>query len=142
MDWRAAFEAFRPHRPTHVESVDEGVSTAPFRRQDVAEIAYLAAGEGDGPPWIAVVRLTDGRWAYVSYTVQITGDIYHTFVVGASKERLWRWALTDEDRDRFTPQMTRDDRERELVDLDQMLESTDPEARAWAEARMRRLWNE
>ena len=125
------------HRFDHV--LDPGLPTTPVRMEDVVEIAHRAAGKDDGPPWIVVVRLTDGRWAYISYTVQITGDVFWTFAIAATKQRLWWWALTDDDRERFTSQLTLEEREEELVQIDELLESPDRASRALGESRMLQL---
>lgn len=112
------------------------VSRAVMRRSDVVEVAHVANGRNDGPPWLAVVRLADARWVYMSFTSQITGDVFWTIVVAPSKARLWWWALTDDDRERLGPQLTAEEREEELVQIDELLESPDPDVRARGEARM------
>jgi hypothetical protein len=135
--WQGAFLPW-PGAPFEVEVLDDGLPATRVRLEDVVEIAYHAAGRGDGPPWIAVVRVSDGRWAYISHTVQITGELYWTQVVARSKERLWWGALTEDDRARFTPQMTGEEREAEDVALDEMLESQDPDERERAMERV--MW--
>jgi hypothetical protein len=118
-----------------IEALDPGMSTARFEQEDVVEVAWMAEGCGDGPPTIAIFRLADGRWLYVSFLVQITGDLFWTYRV-ATRERLWFWACTDDDRERLTSQLTRDELDTELVALDSMLESGDANAAAVAERRM------
>jgi hypothetical protein len=119
-----------------VTVLDPGVSDVIMQRRDVAEVLFALDGHSDGPSWIAVVRLADGRWVYMSYTVQITGDVFWEVVVAASKQRLWWWAMTDEDRERVTAVMTPEQLDEELVEIDELLESHDPAARAKGEQRM------
>jgi hypothetical protein len=131
---------FAPDLPSdarvEIEALDPGVSTAPFEQEDVVELAWMVEGRGDGPPTIAIFRLADRRWVYVSFLVQITGDLIWTYRVAATRERLWFWACTDDDRERFTARLTPDELDTELVALDAMLESGDAHAAAVAERRM------
>jgi len=118
-------------------SVYDGVDPTPPTLEDVEAIFGHSLGEGDGDPWIALVRLRDGRWCYLCYTVQITGDVWWEVSLAATRERLWWAACTDEDRARFTRQLTRGALEAELVEIDALLESADPAERALGERRMR-----
>jgi hypothetical protein len=131
---------FAPDLPSdaHVDiaAIDPGLSLEPFDHDDIVELAWLAEGRGDGPASLAIVRLADGRWIYVSHLVQITGDLYWTYRVAATRERLWFWACTDDDRARLTAELTGDELDAELVALDGMLESGDANAVAIAERRM------
>jgi hypothetical protein len=121
----------------HESALDDGIATTPFAAADVVDIAWLDAGSPDGPPWIAIVQLADGRWVYTSYTVEITGDVRWTYVFAASHDRLWFWACTDDDRERFWKQLTPEQRDDELVCLDLMLDSPHERVRWVAERRMR-----
>jgi hypothetical protein len=129
---------FDPRLPSDanvdIQALDRGVSTAPFELEQIVEVAWLAEGRGDGPASLAVVRLADGRWIYVSHLVEITGDLYWTYRFATTRERLWFWACTDDDRARLATQLTRDELDAELVALDAMLDSGD--AMALAERRM------
>jgi hypothetical protein len=119
-----------------IEAIDPGVSTEPFELGEIVELACLAEGRGDGPASLAIARLADGRWIYASHLVEITGDLYWTYRFAATRERLWFWACTDDDRARLTAQLTSDELDAELVALDAMLESGDVSAVALAERRM------
>lgn len=117
--------------------VFDDVDPTPPTLADVEAIVGHQTGAGDRDPWIALVRLRDGRWAYVSYTVQITGEVWWEVALAATRERLWWWACTDDDRARFTRQLTPGALEAELVEIDALLESADPAERALGERRMR-----
>jgi hypothetical protein len=134
-DWEFTF-AWILRRPPDVVGGD--VAITPVTRADVTEIAYVADGHGDGPPWIFLGRVADGRWLYVWYLLQITGEMIGSWSVAARKDQLWWSALTEYDRQRFTAQMSPSEREAEVVDLDQLLESRDPAMRELAEKRV--LW--
>lgn len=121
--------------PLEVSAV-EGVSDAPPRVEDMVEVACHSLGRGDGPSWIALAKLRDGRWCYVSYSLAITGDIIYTAVLAATKHRLWWYACSDDDRERFTRQLTGEQLDEELVQIDELLESEDPARRALGEKRM------
>lgn len=105
--------------------------------QDVHEIVYRADGKGDGPSWFVVGRLIDGRWLYAQYLSEITGDNYSVLIVARSLESLWWGALTEDERDRVTAQMTREQVDEELVRLDQVLELGDHNASARASRRVK-----
>lgn len=44
-----------------------------FVRADIAYVVRADEGENDGPHWIAVMRLRDGRWAFLSAGCDFTG---------------------------------------------------------------------
>jgi hypothetical protein len=46
---------------------------SPFSRSDVIEILAAEDGENDGPDWVGVFRLRDGRYASVSAGCDYTG---------------------------------------------------------------------
>jgi len=117
-------------------ALDAGVSTAPFGAGNVVAIAALATGASDGPPWLAIVGLSDGRWVYVRHEFQATGDVLWTYRFAATRDRLWFWACTDDDRERLTLSLSRIERDEELVALDAMLDSGGPAEVALAERRM------
>ena len=116
----------------------DAISTARFRGADIAELAWYVEGKPDGAPWIAIFRIADGRWVYFSYTLQITGDIYFTYVFSTDRGRLWWWACTDDDRDRLSTKFSDDDHADEMVQLDIMLQSDDDQLRRMGEWRMSR----
>lgn len=49
------------------------VSTKPFDREDVAEIAALSKGENDGNEWLICGTLTDGRVFFLAAGCDYTG---------------------------------------------------------------------
>lgn len=77
-DWKEAFgyagesEAYGGGVPSEAVA-GMGVSTAPFARVDVAEVLATAEGENDGPNWLCVGRLNDGRWFALNAGCDYTG---------------------------------------------------------------------
>ncbi len=57
------------------EAVPPGVimDTTPPYRSDVAEIIATDDGENDGPPWVGLFLLTDGRYLAVEAGCDYTG---------------------------------------------------------------------
>lgn len=45
----------------------------PFERRDVKRVIAAAEGENDGPNWIALMELWDGRFAYLEGGCDYTG---------------------------------------------------------------------
>jgi hypothetical protein len=125
-----------PESRLDAEALDADVPTDAFATSDVVEIAWLAEGSHGGPPWIAIVRLADGRWLYASQATELPNTRTWTYRFAATRDRLW-WACTDDDRERFTPSMSRAELDEELVALDAMLDSGDADTVALAERRMR-----
>ncbi len=81
-DWEHAFQCCGPaeedsscfNDPCVSAAIDKAhVSIAPFQRVDVAEILAAEEGENDGPNWIGVFRLKDGRYAFLSAGCDYTG---------------------------------------------------------------------
>jgi hypothetical protein len=130
------YEIMNSWTVTPVDHYFDDLPRDPVPWTDIVEIVYIVDGDGDGPPWLLVVRLADGRWVYFNHILQISGEVYTTVVVARSLETLWWGALTEEDRDRVTAQMTRDRLDDELVKLDSILESGNANMRAHAEQRM------
>ena len=82
----------------------EAVSYAPFAMDFVEEVLYSSEGENDGESWIAVVRLTDGRFGYVDAWCDYTGWDCQAGGDGAISdtfEHLQRWELTTKIRRRL-----------------------------------------
>jgi hypothetical protein len=52
---------------------DTQVSVNEFTRDDVVEILVMSDGENDGPSWLGVFRLRDGRFAFLSASCDYTG---------------------------------------------------------------------
>jgi hypothetical protein len=89
-DWRAAFEYAGPPEPPDYWEADDGVyhgdgepnvsavvgSDVPvtgFTRSDVAEVIATDDGENDGPEWLGVFLLRDGRYAVLRAGCDYTG---------------------------------------------------------------------
>lgn len=70
-DWKHIFEEYASS-PEPVQG-DDAVSLDSFAREDVAEVLASDDGENEGPNWIAVVRLKDGRFAALSAGCDYTG---------------------------------------------------------------------
>jgi hypothetical protein len=102
---------------------------------EIVEVRGHRLGSIGGAPFIALVRLADGRWCYANFTARDAESMTWVLFVASTRDRLWWFACTDEDRERFTPQLTREDLEDELVRIDELLESGDSETRAIAERR-------
>ena len=49
------------------------VSLAPFDRRDIKKLIAYADGKNDGPEWIALMELWDGRFAYLEAGCDYTG---------------------------------------------------------------------
>jgi hypothetical protein len=112
-DWDAVFAAtgakdsngcgniscdIRPVPPT------EKVSTAPFDREDIAELIGTSEGENEGPDWLCAGRLTDGRWFLVSAGCDYTGwDCQASGVchVAKSREDLLQFGMDANERSRL-----------------------------------------
>ena len=77
-DWMCAFEYAGEVGPGYgknsVTSVLGSIAkTDPFTRKDVVEILYMREGENDGPDWLGLFRLRDGRYAYLKAGCDYTG---------------------------------------------------------------------
>lgn len=86
-DWRYAFQccgsvegepenedyAFNTPDVRHAHPQDTETSLAPFQRADVEEVRAYEEGENDGPDWLCVGKLKDGRWFCLSAGCDYTG---------------------------------------------------------------------
>jgi hypothetical protein len=135
-DWHALMSSFTVTSGDHYL---DGLPEQPISWDEIVEIVYVVEGRGDGPSWMLVVRLADGRWVYYQHVVQITGEIYTTTIVARSLESLWWGAFVEEERDRVTAQMTGERLAEELVQLDALLQSEDRFVRARAEYRVAQI---
>ena len=104
-DWREAFEyAAGGGMPTEGYAGDCGG----FTFDDVAEVIARDDGENDGPDWIAVFRLRDGRFAFLSAGCDYTGwdcQASGSTWFAASLDALVQWGLTDDARGRLASQL-------------------------------------
>ncbi len=93
-----------PNIERTVDAEDAAVAVTPFTRADVTEIVAMSEGENDGPPWIIVGRLHDGRWFHIEAGCDYTGwdcQAGGTTVVSGDRERLIRLGVTAEHRERL-----------------------------------------
>ena len=78
-DWGEVFKYAEPHEceilhkhgPESVLGSDACVSG--FSREDVVEILAIDDGDNDGPDWVGVFRLQDGRFACIRAGCDYTG---------------------------------------------------------------------
>lgn len=79
-------------------------SVAPFTFGDVARVIAYADGENDGPSWLVVLELADGRYVFADASCDYTGWDCQSgvrSVVAASLDNLIRWGIGSEERDRL-----------------------------------------
>ena len=78
------------------------VNTTPFGRDEVADVIACADGDPDGPDWIGVFRLKDGRFTFISAGCAYSGwDVWshgHS-TVSHSLEHLIQFGMTDSARE-------------------------------------------
>ena len=88
------------HRAPILASVD----TAPFAREDVAEIIWIDDGENDGPDWLIGGTLNDGRWFFIAAGCDYTGwDCLSggNAYVALTRAEIERFGMGDDDRRRL-----------------------------------------
>ena len=100
-DWREAFkyaDAPQPcagfDGPTTIAAID-----------DVAEVVASDDGENDGPDWVGVFRLRDGRFLFLTAGCDFTGwgcQEGGSSWVAADLEALAQFGLTDDARSRLS----------------------------------------
>lgn len=80
-DWAYVFQCVGPaegemyacNEPRVSAALGSVASIEPFQRKDVARVIATREGENDGPDWLCVVELKDGRFAFVSAGCDYTG---------------------------------------------------------------------
>lgn len=108
-DWEQAFGYAQPtrcaagheHGP-RATLVSEGVSEAPFTREDVKRIIASVEGENDGPPWVICGELNDGRFFALSAWCDYTGwdcQAGGSAFVAASEAEVVRFGLDKRERE-------------------------------------------
>lgn len=111
-DWREVFgyvgepgtSAYGRVSISPVMGEDPPASVDPFGLADVAEVVAMSEGENDGPDWLVVVKLTDGRYAFVSAGCDYTGwdcQAGGRGMVSMSKSRLIRYGIGVGERSRL-----------------------------------------
>lgn len=105
-DWR---EAFAYARETN-RCEGARCSDAGFTREDVEHVIATSDGENDGPNWVGVFKLRDGRYAalsagcdYTGWDCQAGGQAW----VSNTLPRLIQLGLGDDERDRLALTYTR-----------------------------------
>lgn len=80
------------------------VSTAPASRSDVAEIIAAVNGDNDGPDWLGVFLLKDGRYLVASGGCDYTGwdcQAGNSMSVAANMADVLAFGLTSDERERL-----------------------------------------
>lgn len=101
-DWANAFEHAAKPEPAMLPFAE--VSKAGFTREDVVKIIAIADGENDGPCWLGVFVLWDGRFAALRAGCGYTGwDVGSdgSSNVATTLADLLRYGLTEEERARL-----------------------------------------
>lgn len=99
-DWEEAFGYADKPQPTQ----GYGGTLAGFTREDVESVIAIDDGCNDGPDWIGVFLLKDGRFAFLSAGCDYTGwdcQAGGTSWIAADLPSLIRWGLREEDRFRL-----------------------------------------
>lgn len=99
-DWRQAVLEANPPAQVHGSSVD----ITPFAMDGIAEVLRCCDGENDEREWVALLRLTDGRFVgmragcdYTGWDCQAGGSSH----VAETLDDVARLGLTDEERKRL-----------------------------------------
>lgn len=105
-DWR---EAFLFGERVNVV-LGESVSADGFGLDSVAEVLAADAGMNDEQSWVAILRLVDGRFAYLTAGCDNTGwdcrSDGQAFVAG-SLERLWQLGVDAHEKPRLSAALSR-----------------------------------
>lgn len=100
-DWTHAFDEALSGGASRCEGFD---GSAAMDVADVATIHRWSEGENDGPPWLAVGELRDGRWFYLEASCDYTGwdcRASGRVIVGADEEQVKRMGCDNEARERL-----------------------------------------
>lgn len=108
-DWKNVF-AYASGIPVWGESALPGAvgenppAATAFGIDEVEEVLHAVEGENDGPSWVIVVRLKDGRFGCISASCDYTGwdcQAGGASSVASSYEQIIRFGLGDSDRARL-----------------------------------------
>jgi hypothetical protein len=94
--------------PTISACVGSTASTAPVLRRDVVRVIAASEGKNDGPNWLIVVELADGRFAFVEAGCDYTGwdcQAGGSCTTATSLGELYQFGLTEEARGRLAAQL-------------------------------------
>lgn len=99
-DWENVFDYASPEEA----EPNSKVSRASFERKDVKRIIAYVEGENDGPDWVIVVELKDGRFASIRAGCDYTGwdcQAWGSSNVAESEDKIIRFGLSNEERTRL-----------------------------------------
>lgn len=97
-------DALPCNKPSVNVVLGSDVSSAEFTRDDVKLLIACDAGDRDGPDWIALMLLKDGRFAFLSAGCDYTGwdcRSWGNAFVAESLERLWQYGVDEKARARL-----------------------------------------
>lgn len=113
-NWRAAFEYAGDtddedeqtvHGSMNVSTcLGSSAEATAVRRKNIAKVIASAEGENDGPAWLIVVELNDGRFAFLSASCDYTGwdcQAGGQCIVDTELPHLIRFGIGEEDRTRL-----------------------------------------
>ena len=105
-DWEEVFKYTGERNISPVIGWNGDCST--FHLSDISRVIGYDDGENDGPNWIGLFELKDGRFAFVTAGCDYTGwgcQEWGHAIVGPDEETMMRLALGDEDRVRIRDRM-------------------------------------
>lgn len=101
-DWQHAFQEascdIRPALP------NDDVSLKPFTVADVAKIIAYSEGENDGQNWLMLVKLNDGRFAFIDAGCDYTGwdcQAGGTATITKTLLKMKKFGLSDNEKERL-----------------------------------------
>ena len=105
--WKYAFEYVEQDGAREVQP--NGITSGPnknlaFSRENVVHVVAMEEGDNEGPTWIGVFKLDNGRYAFIEGGCDYTGwdcQSYAEATVADTLDDLVRWALSDDDRQRL-----------------------------------------
>lgn len=122
-DWAAAFECcgpvdrndpdragngydYGPYNEPDVRAAigDEGESREPFTRSQIERVFALAEGDNDGPEWVCLGRINDGRYFALTAGCDYTGwdcQSGGSATIASSLARALEFGFTPDDRERL-----------------------------------------
>jgi hypothetical protein len=104
-DWECVFDMCHGGRKPSIENLPgDSVSTDQFTREDVDNILAIEDGGNDGPEWIVIVYLKDGRYASIAAGCDFTGwdcQAYGGAIVSNDLKDIWFLGTTADARERF-----------------------------------------
>ncbi len=115
-DWVSAFEA--ANHSIHACAATPHVSTTKFSPEDVMFVYFTEEGQNDGPEWMGVFLLNDGRFVFVAAGCDFTGWECQSggwVCVSDNLEDLIQFGLTNEARNRLGLNEVDVDRLREKI---------------------------